>query len=109
VQLVDHEADDALGVLGHHADAIALPQAADEFFLEPGELEAGSLDVEHLLHIAADHPADVYAELWLVLVLDGHGGLLPCRPVSVALAAASDSLGGRARYQMPKNLPSRAN
>ena len=48
VQLVDHEADDPLAVLGDHADAIALAEAAEEVFLAPGELEAGLLDVQRL-------------------------------------------------------------
>ena len=40
VQLVDHEADDLLAVLGDHADAVALAEAAEEIFLGPGVLEA---------------------------------------------------------------------
>jgi hypothetical protein len=70
VQLVNHEADDAFAVLGHHADAVALPQAADEFFLEPGELERAAFDFEDLRHVSADHPADMDTKLRLVV--DGH-------------------------------------
>jgi hypothetical protein len=40
VQFVDHEPHDPLVPLGYHADAIALPQAADKFFLGPWEFEA---------------------------------------------------------------------
>ena len=36
VQFVDHEADDPLVVLGDHADAVPLTQAAEEIFLGPG-------------------------------------------------------------------------
>ena len=65
VQLVDHEADDPLAVLGHHADAVPLPQAAEEVFLGPGELEALLLGPQDLRHVPADHPADVDADLFL--------------------------------------------
>ena len=37
VQLVDHEADDPLAVLGDHADAVALAEDAEEFLLAPGD------------------------------------------------------------------------
>jgi hypothetical protein len=87
VQLVDHKTDDPLGMLGHHADAISLPQATNEFLLEPGELERGPFDVQHLRHVAPDHPADMHPKLWLFAaaacsrLIERHGGLLPCRPI----------------------------
>ena len=39
MQLIDHEADHAVFVLGDHADAVALPQAANEILFAPGKLE----------------------------------------------------------------------
>ena len=39
VELIDHEADDFFAVLGHHADAVALTQAAKEVFFVPGVFE----------------------------------------------------------------------
>ena len=65
VQLVDHEADDPLAVLGDHADAVALAQHAEELLLAPGILEARVLDGQDLGHVAADHPADMDADLRL--------------------------------------------
>ena len=59
VEFVDHEPDDAVVGLGDHADAVPLPQALEEILLRPGELEAPPFGLEHLGHIAADHPADV--------------------------------------------------
>jgi hypothetical protein len=59
VQLVDHEPDDRVPPLGHHADAVPLPQAAEEVVLGPGELEAGEFDRHHVGHVPADHPPDV--------------------------------------------------
>src|SRR5688500_10621580 len=47
VQLVDHEADHPFRVLSHHADAVALPQAADEIIFRPGKLEAFLLNHHH--------------------------------------------------------------
>src|SRR5204863_2096514 len=40
VQFVNHEADDLFRLLGYHADAIALAQAAEKILLGPGEFEA---------------------------------------------------------------------
>ena len=95
VELVDHEADDALAALGDHADAIALAQATDEVFFKPGELEAVTLDVEHLSHVAADHPPNVNTDL--LLRIGAHRGLLPCRPgVHRALRGRSGELVARA-------------
>src|SRR4029077_17540219 len=63
VQLVDHEADDALAMFGDHADAIALPQDAKKLLLAPGILEARVLDRQDLGHVAPDHPPNVHAGL----------------------------------------------
>src|SRR5690606_5733334 len=73
MELVDHEPDDALAALGDHANAVALPQAADEVFFEPGKFKAAALDVEHLRHVAADHPTNVDADL--LLRIGAHRGL----------------------------------
>jgi hypothetical protein len=62
VQLIDHEADDAFAGFGHHADAVALAQTADEIVFVPRKLEALLLDREHFGHIAADHPTNVNGE-----------------------------------------------
>ena len=72
VQLVDHEADHLFAVLGHHADAVALPQAAEEVLLGPGEFEAELLGLQDLGHVPANHPADVDAGLFS-LIFPFHG------------------------------------
>jgi hypothetical protein len=59
VQFVDHEADDLLFEFRDHADAIPLTEAANEIFLRPRELETLAFDVQHLGHIASNHPPDV--------------------------------------------------
>ena len=63
VQLVDHESDDPLAELGDHADAVPLPEHAEELLLAPGELETRMLDGQNLGHVAPDHPANVHAGL----------------------------------------------
>ena len=63
VQLVDHEADHPVAMLGHHANAVPLPQAAYKVLFKPRELEAAALDVEHLRHVAANHPPNVNSQL----------------------------------------------
>src|SRR5262245_1840929 len=65
VQLVDHESDDPLAELSHHADTVPLAQDTEEFLLAPGELEAGVLDGQDFGHVAPDHPADVHPGLGL--------------------------------------------
>jgi len=40
VQLVDHEADHLVIMLGNHPDAIALPQAAYKILFVPGKFKA---------------------------------------------------------------------
>src|SRR5205823_2643908 len=77
VQLVDHEADDLFTLLGHHADAVALAQAAKEVFFGPGELEAFLLGLEDFGHVTPDHPPDVDADLFLVRTTRVHQVLLP--------------------------------
>src|SRR5262249_61781222 len=72
VQLVDHEADHLLALLGHHADAVALPQAAEEVLFRPGILEALLLGLQDFGHVAADHPADVHADLLLLGLVRAH-------------------------------------
>jgi hypothetical protein len=61
VQFVDDESNDAVIQFSDGADAVALTEAAEEFFLSPGELEAGSFDSEYVIHIAADEPANLSA------------------------------------------------
>src|SRR5262249_39679479 len=63
MQLVDHEADDALAVLSDHADAIPLSQDAKELFLAPRIFKACVFDREDLGHVATDHPPNVHAGL----------------------------------------------
>jgi hypothetical protein len=78
VQLINHESHNSVALLGHHANAIALPQAANEIVFLPGEFKALRLDVEYLGHIATNHPPDVNANYWGSL--DSHDGLLPNQP-----------------------------
>src|SRR4051812_50037683 len=72
VQLVDHESDDALALLGDHADAVALPQAAEEVFFRPGVLEALLFGLQYLRHVPPYHPADVDADLLLLCPVRTH-------------------------------------
>ena len=72
VQLVDHEADDALALLGDHADAVALAKAAEEVLLGPGVLEALLFGLQHFRHVPAYHPADVDADLLLLCPVRTH-------------------------------------
>ncbi len=65
VQLVDHEPDDPLAVLGDHADAVPLAEDAEKLLLAPGILEAGVLDGQNFGHVATDHPANMDADLSL--------------------------------------------
>src|SRR5262249_26764481 len=76
VQLVDHEADHLLALLGHHADAVALAQAAQEVFLGPRVLEAILLGLQDFRHVPADHPADVDPNLIQLLTAGTHPPLL---------------------------------
>src|SRR5438552_1780946 len=64
VQLIDHEADDLFALLSDHADAVALAQTAEEVLLGPGVVEAGLLGLQDLGHVAANHPANVHADLF---------------------------------------------
>src|SRR5215471_5559624 len=66
VQFINHEADDFFALLGHHADAIALAQAAQKVLFGPCEFKAVLLGLENLRHVAADHPANVHADLLLL-------------------------------------------
>src|SRR5438132_12141382 len=79
MQLVDHETDDFFVVLGDHADAVALAQAAEEVFLGPGVVEALLLGRQDFGHVAADHPADVDANLVLQVSSGIHGSRPPLR------------------------------
>jgi hypothetical protein len=65
MELVNHKADDLFAVLGHHPNAIPLPENPEEFFLGPGMLEAGVLNGQDLGHIASDHPANMDPSLGL--------------------------------------------
>lgn len=59
VQFVDHKTDDFSVAFGDHADAISLPEAADEIILGPWELETITFDAQYIWHISTDHPANV--------------------------------------------------
>jgi hypothetical protein len=50
-----------LFVLGHHADAIALPQATYEILFEPGKFEAAIFDFQDFWHVSPNHPTNVNA------------------------------------------------
>src|SRR5262249_41245538 len=73
------EADDLLAMLGDHADAVALAQAAEEVFLGPGELEALLLGLEDFGHVPPNHPADVDARLFLLRATRAHTDTSPRR------------------------------
>jgi hypothetical protein len=60
LEFIDHESYDLLGTFGNHADAVALPQAVDEFLLGPWIFEASRFDVEYRLEISTNQPPDVY-------------------------------------------------
>src|SRR5262249_16081278 len=87
VQLVDHEADDLLALLGHRANAVALPQTAKEVLLRPGILEVLLFGLEHFRYVAADHPADVDAHLLFLCPVHTHSNSSP--PLSARHAAHS--------------------
>src|SRR5579883_3176879 len=72
VQLVNHEADHLFTLLGHHADAVALTQAAQEIFFGPGILKALLLRLQDLRHVPADHPADMDTNLFLFRAVRTH-------------------------------------
>src|SRR5262249_7226190 len=52
--------------LGHHANAIALPQTAEEVLLGPSVVEAGLLGLQDFRHIPSNHPPYVDANLFFV-------------------------------------------
>ena len=60
-----------------------------------GNSKLVAFDLEHFGHVAADHPADVDAQL--LFVVDPHRGLLPCRP-------ARFDVSGTANVRRPANL-----
>src|SRR5207244_4634393 len=77
VQLVNHEADYFFALLGDHADAVALPQTAEEVLLGPGEFETGLFGLQNLRHIAADHPANMDARLFFFRTTRAHERIPP--------------------------------
>ncbi len=79
VQFVNHEADDLLAMLRDHADAIALPQAAQEIFLGPGEFKALLFGLKYLGHVAANHPANMDACLFFFRATRAHTDTSPPR------------------------------
>src|SRR5207248_9923962 len=74
---VDHEADDLLALLGDHADAVPLAEAAKEVLFGPGVLEALLLGLQDLGHVPADHPAYVDADLLLLGLVRAHTDTSP--------------------------------
>ncbi len=62
MKLVNHEGDDRVGHFGHHADAVALPEAVREILFGPWKLERLSFDGHHFLHVAPDHPANMHTQ-----------------------------------------------
>src|SRR5262249_6109593 len=77
VQLVDHEADHLLLVLGDHADTVALAQAAEEVLLGPRVVKAPLFGLEHFRHVPADHPPDVDAQQILLRATRAHVATSP--------------------------------
>src|SRR5262249_47049625 len=59
-------------LLGHHADAVALPQAAQKVFFGPRILEALLLRLQDLRHVPANHPADMDTNLFLFRAVRTH-------------------------------------
>ena len=87
VQLVDHETDNAVFVLGDHADAVTLPETTNEVLFRPRELETAIFNFEYFGHVTPNHPTDVNPNF---LFLAGtHLGLLPCKSRSATLAASA--------------------
>src|SRR5262245_19422378 len=84
VQLIDQKAHGSLALLGDHADAVALAQAAQEVFLCPGKLEALLFRLQDFRHVAPDHPADVNAKLLFIGSVRAHPHSSPFDPVRAA-------------------------
>src|SRR5690606_7668518 len=97
VQLVDHEAHNLVVVLGHHANAVSLPQAGKEILFAPGELEAGLLDFEHLGHIPPNEPADLHLHVFTLSLSETHGGLLAVSGICSNRSRRAPRSGSRAR------------
>tara|TARA_Y100000310_G_scaffold322161_1_gene380829 strand:- start:3861 stop:4103 length:243 start_codon:yes stop_codon:yes gene_type:complete len=72
VEFVDHEPHHAILMLRNHADAVALPQTADEVFFHPRGVIALEFDGEYLGKVSVEHPADVRS--------DFHGTIIPTAP-----------------------------
>jgi phosphoribosylformylglycinamidine synthase len=58
--------DDPLIALGHHANAVALPQTADEIVFRPGKFKAPLFNGQDLGHIPANHPANMHVQPMVV-------------------------------------------
>jgi len=76
VQLINHEADDFIALLGHHAYAVALAQATEKVFFSPGEFEALRFGLQDFGHVAANYPADMDLEPLFFSLGGGHVFLL---------------------------------
>ena len=63
MELKHHECNNSFFNLRNHADAIALPKAADEILFRPWTLKTLILDIQHFRHISADHPSNMNAYL----------------------------------------------
>src|SRR5439155_22401809 len=104
---------DSVTLLGHHANAIALPQAAEKVFFGPGEIEARLLGLKDFGHIPPDHPADVNANLCFFCATRAHeqpppsphahplrgshaSASVPVQPAAISQAGGMlNELGGR--------------
>src|SRR5262245_18771671 len=75
VQLINHEADDFLAVLGHHTVALSLAQATAKIFFGPGEFKALLFGLKVFGHVAANHPANMDACLFLLGFAQAHDDL----------------------------------
>jgi hypothetical protein len=77
VELVDHEANNLIVELGHHANAISLAEAAQKILFGPGEVETGTFGLKDFGHVSPDHPANVNAHLVANRSRGGHNSTSP--------------------------------
>src|SRR5947208_16939361 len=103
VQLVDHEADDFFAMLSDHADAVSLAQAAQEILFRPCEFKTLLFGLQDLRHIAANHPANVDACLFLLGTTRAHNDLPSPRRASSSSSERNASASALFRSVCPGN------
>src|SRR5437867_2070277 len=84
--------DTVLALVGHHADAVALPQTAEKVLLGPGIFKALLLGLQNFGHVAPDHPTNVDANLLLLGPTRVHEGLPPLRTAREAPSVGAPRL-----------------